>query len=396
MYALGGASGIVLCGREFMNSLDESSLAEIKAAINDEPWLKSMFDVGEKYVRTRDGLPGRVDFKFSGLRHNIDSIKSKSRILILWVDEAEPVSEAAWRKIVPTVREHGSEIWVTWNPEDDDSATHKRFRQNPPANSKVVEMNYTDNPWFPDVLEQERLNDLKNRPEDYEHVWGGGFKVYTEQSYYGSYLAQARADERIGKFPYDPELPVETAWDIGVDDYTAIWFFQQNGKQVRAIDYFEVNGEGAEWIVREALDAKPYEYARHWLPHDVRVREWGGGARRRIDTLRTLGVSPIRVGAALGPVERINASRQLMPLVWFNEATCATGLKRLRNYRRKHNESLDTYLGPLHDENSHGADAFGEYAVNSPLVRRQQRKSDQKSIDYNAPTGASEGDGWRL
>ena len=140
---------MIVCGREYMNSLDDSSMAEVKAAILDEPWLAEHFDLGEKYIRTKDG---RISYAFIGLRHNLDSIKSKAKIHLLWVDEAEPVSETAWQKTVPTVREHESEIWVTWNPERKNSSTHKRFRLNPPKGSKIVELNYRDNPAFPDVL----------------------------------------------------------------------------------------------------------------------------------------------------------------------------------------------------------------------------------------------------
>ncbi|MDW0366767.1 phage terminase large subunit, partial [Mannheimia haemolytica] len=165
--AMRGESGVILCGREFMNSLEESSLEEVKQAIKSEPFLANFFDVGEKYVRTKDG---RISYVFSGLRHNLDSIKSKARILIAWIDEAETVSETAWRKLIPTVRENNSEIWVTWNPENRGSATDTRFRQNPPENSCIIEMSYQDNPWFPDVLEQERLND-KQRLDDATYRW---------------------------------------------------------------------------------------------------------------------------------------------------------------------------------------------------------------------------------
>jgi phage terminase large subunit len=145
MFAEAGMDGVIVCGREFMNSLDDSSLAEVKAAILEEPWLLAKYDVGEKYVRTKDG---RISFAFVGLRHNLDSIKSKAKIRLLWVDEAEPVSETAWAKAIPTVREEGAEIWVTWNPERKKSATHKRFRESPPADSKIVQINWRDNPWF--------------------------------------------------------------------------------------------------------------------------------------------------------------------------------------------------------------------------------------------------------
>jgi phage terminase large subunit len=149
MFAEAGLDGVIVCGREFMNSLDDSSLAEVKAAILEEPWLAAKYDVGEKFVRTKDGL---INFAFIGLRHNLDSIKSKAKIRLLWVDEAEPVSESAWMKAIPTVREEGAEIWVTWNPERKKSATHKRFRKTRRPIPRSCEMNWRDNPWFPSTL----------------------------------------------------------------------------------------------------------------------------------------------------------------------------------------------------------------------------------------------------
>ena len=149
MLAMAGESGVIICGREFMNSLDDSSMAEIKAAIASEPWLAAHYAIGERYIRTRDG---RVEFLFCGLRHNLESLKSKARIRLLWVDEAEEVSESAWQTIIPTVREEDSEIWVTWNPKRRNSATHLRFREAPPDGSRIAEINWRDNPWFPATL----------------------------------------------------------------------------------------------------------------------------------------------------------------------------------------------------------------------------------------------------
>lgn len=105
-------TGVIVCGREYMNSLQDSSFAEVKAAIQSEPWLAAHYEIGEKYIRTTDK---RIEFAFIGLRHNLDSIKSKAKVHLIWVDEAEPVSETAWQKITPTIREEDSEIWVTWN-----------------------------------------------------------------------------------------------------------------------------------------------------------------------------------------------------------------------------------------------------------------------------------------
>lgn len=175
MFAMAGRSGIILCGREYMNSLEDSSMEEVKIAIGDHPWLARHFDIGSKYIRTVDG---RVRYAFTGLRHSLDSIKSKAMILLAWIDEAENVSEVAWRKLLPTVREKDSEVWITWNPEKEHSPTNQRFRISPPPNSKIAEVNYYDNPWFPPELEELRQYDQGRLDlAAYAHIWDGAYLV---------------------------------------------------------------------------------------------------------------------------------------------------------------------------------------------------------------------------
>ncbi|EPB2343016.1 PBSX family phage terminase large subunit [Providencia rettgeri] len=194
MAAMNGQSGVILCAREYMNSLEESSMEEVKQAIRSVPWLNDFYELGEKYIRTKCRS---VNYVFAGLRHNLDSIKSKARILIAWVDEAESVSEIAWTKLAPTVREAGSEIWVTWNPERDGSATDKRFRKNPPDNAVVVEMNYDDNPWFPSVLEDERLNDQARLDSaTYAWIWEGAYLENSDKQVLANkYVVQSFPDD---------------------------------------------------------------------------------------------------------------------------------------------------------------------------------------------------------
>ena len=158
-WGVAGKQGQILCAREHLNSLDESSMEEVKSAIRSVQCLADYYEIGERYIRSKDG---RITYVFAGLRRNLDSIKSKARILLCWVDEAETVTETAWQKLIPTVREDDSEIWVTWNPENKHSATHARFRMTEPEHCKMVEMNWRDNPWFPDVLEQDRKSTRLN------------------------------------------------------------------------------------------------------------------------------------------------------------------------------------------------------------------------------------------
>lgn len=174
MFGKAGIGGIILCGREFMNSLEDSSMEEVKQAIRSERILDAYFDIGEKYIRSIDG---RIEYKFVGLRNNLDSVKSKARILIAWVDEAENVSEVAWQKLIPTVRTEESEIWVTWNPEKNGSPTDLRFRRNRTPDMLIAEMNYPDNPWFPSVLERERQRDrIRLDDATYRWIWEGAYR----------------------------------------------------------------------------------------------------------------------------------------------------------------------------------------------------------------------------
>lgn len=355
--------GVVVCGREFMNSLAESSLAEVKAAIASEPWLAAAYDVGETYVRTKDK---RIEFAFIGLRHNLDSIKSKARIRLLWVDEAEPVSETAWGKAIPTVREEGSEIWVTWNPERKKSATHKRFREDPPEGAKIVELNWRDNPWFPAILNRTRLEDLAKRPDQYEHVWEGDFVTVVDGAYFARSLVEAR--DRITRVAKDPLMSIRAFWDIGGTgakaDACAIWIAQFIGKEVRVLDYYEAVGQPLATHV-QWLRERGWGKAHCFLPHDGstndKVYDVSYESALRSAQFEVTVVPNQGKGAAK---MRIEAARRLFPSIWFNKDTTEAGRDALGWYHEKRSDDdRDVGLGPEHDWSSHGADAFGLMCV---------------------------------
>ncbi|WP_372809483.1 phage terminase large subunit [Litorivivens sp.] len=357
-WAKTGRSGIVLCCRQYMNSLDDSSLEEIKQAIEEEDWLRPHFEIGEKYIRT---TCGRVSYKFSGLDRNINSVKSKSRILLCWVDEAEPVAESAWRTLIPTIRGEDSELWVTWNPEIDGSATDKRFRKTKDPLYKVVELNWRDNPAFPAILERQRQRDLETNPE-YNHIWEGDYKTIVEGAYYADLISAARTAGRICSVPYDPSLPVNTFWDLGMSDQNTIWFHQQVGREHRFIDYYANHGEGFAHYAK-VLKEMPYIYGTHYLPHDAEVRELTTGKHRK-EVLESLGIKPVEVVARIAHInEGIEMTRQVLPMCWFDEEKTAQGVKCLASYRQEYDEAKMTFKArPLHDWASHGADAFRQFA----------------------------------
>lgn len=352
-----GKTGVILCAREHLNSLSDSSMEEIKQAIREVDWLNEYYEIGENYIRTKNG---RVSYSFAGLRRNLDSIKSKSRVLLCWIDEAENVSEEAYRKLIPTVREDDSEIWITWNPESKQSATHKRFRENPPDDAKIVEMNWRDNPYFPKVLDYERVADAKSRPDTYRHIWEGDFLIHVDGAYYGREMRSI--EEQIAAVPYDSNASVITAWDLGIDDSTAIWFAQFVGKEIRIIDHYEASGYDLSHYV-SILSGKGYNYEQHILPHDVKVKELGTG-KSRLEVLGSMGLNNIKVCPMARVEDGIQQVRAMIPRCWFDKEKCENGIESLRQYRREWDDKNKSWRGnPLHDWTSHSADAFRYLAV---------------------------------
>jgi phage terminase large subunit len=269
-----GTSGIILCGRQFMNSLEDSSLEECKRAIEDEPFLKEYYDVGEKYIKSHDG---RISFAFSGLDRNIASIKSKGRLLLCWVDEAEPVTEEAWSTLIPTLREEGTdwnaELWVTWNPKRKNAPVESRFRFTNDGNTKGCVINWRDNPKFPAKLERDRQKDLIERPDQYPHIWEGEYASVIEGAYYAASLTKAKAENRIGRVAADPLMTIRLFADIGGTgakaDNFVFWAAQFIGREIRVINHYEQQGQPLEahlnWMRSQGYMP---DKAQIWLPHD--------------------------------------------------------------------------------------------------------------------------------
>lgn len=385
MWDQAGREGIILCARQFMNSLDDSSLEEVKAAIQSEEWLADHFEIGEKYVRTKSG---RVSYKFSGLDRNINSIKSKARILLCWVDEAEPVTEEAWLKLVPTLREEDSELWVTWNPERKTSATHKRFRESKDPLMKVAEMNWRDNPWFPSILERKRLKDKQDRTDSYEHIWEGDFVTAVAGAYYASGLSAAKEQGRITRVSFDPLMRVRIFCDLGGTgakaDAFSMWPAQFIGKEIRTRDYYEAVGQPLSthisWLRKKGYTP---EVADIWLPHD-------GETNDRIfdvsfeSAFRAAGYDVTVVpnqgkGAAK---MRIEAGRRRFPLIWFDENTTSAGRDALGWYHEKLDEDREIGLGPEHDWSSHGSDAFGLMCISYEEPRQVMAVEEQQDDEW--------------
>lgn len=383
-----------VCIREVQNSIKES----VQQLLLDKIAKLGLSDHFDPY---RDEIRGKGKARgsqiiFRGMQtYNAENIKSLEGYDVAWVEEAQTFSDHSLRLLRPTIRKPGSELWFSWNPRHDTDAVDKMLRgPSRPRDSIVVDVGWQDNPWLPDVLRQEMEDDYAADAEMAEHVWGGGYLLVSEGAYYARQIVQAEKEGRVGHFPYNPALPVKTSWDLGVHDYTAIWFWQDDGFKATVIDFYEATGGGLEQAIANALPEifipppwndewagwdkskalerlgrdVPFRYGDHFLPHDIRVREWGGGARTRVELAIRLGMENIRKGVATNPEDRIEAVRALLPVVRFNHTPrVAQGITRLRRYRRKWNDTLKTYTTPEKDGNDHAADAAGEFAINAEI-----------------------------
>jgi len=227
------------------------------------------------------------------------------------------------------------------------------------------------------LIDDEELADARRAmtPEQYEQEYECSFSAAIIGSYYGKDIAELERQGRLTSVPWERSVPVSTSWDLGIDDATVVWFMQSVGREIRVIDYYEVNNQGLDETAKHVL-SRPYLYDTHYLPHDIEIREIISAKSRR-DTLEGLGLNPIQPGVRNDPVERVNAVRMMLPKCVFDKDKCKRGLEVLKHYRREFDDKRKTFRStPLHDWASHGADAFGEFAVNfnKTLARSTERK----------------------
>jgi hypothetical protein len=212
------------------------------------------------------------------------------------------------------------------------------------------------------VFDAEQIAKLRRDldEEEFAQEMECSFTSPNSGSYFGKWLDAAVADDRVCRVLYDPKLPVYTSWDLGMDDCTAIWFFQRSpAGEWRFLEYHEDNGVGLDTYAK-LLHQKPYVYGKHFLPHDIEVREMTNRGQSRRTYLEGLGVRPITVVPAANPADRIQAARNMFPRAWFDAKGCERGLKMLRAYRRQWNEHMGVWRAePVHDGASHAADSFG-------------------------------------
>ena len=361
-----GAGLHSVCIREIQKDLNQSSKLLIENKLSD-------YRLGEKdgfrIFRDHIETPGDGLIIFKGMNdYNGDSIKSLEGFKRSWWEEAQTASLTSLNLLTPTIRMPGSEKWFSWNPRRAIDPVDQMLRgDDKPTGAHVVEANWRDNPFWTEELEQERLDCLRLQPDQYDHIWEGGYVKVIAGAYYATDLQKAKEDGRISVVAEDPLMEKRVFFDIGGTgakaDAVAIWVAQFIGKQIRVLDYYEAVGQPLSTHVAW-LRKRGYKDASVWLPHDgdtndkvydVSYASALRGAGFTVEVVPNQGK-----GAANA---RIESSRRTFPNVWFNQETTQPGIDALGWYHEKKDDNRNIGLGPEHDWSSHGADAYGLMSI---------------------------------
>lgn len=378
-----------VCIREVQKDLSQSSklLLEDKIAkhgLGEADGYKIFRDVIET---PKDGI-----IIFKGMQdYTAESVKSLENFKRGWWEEAQTASHRSLSLLRPTIRAEDSQLWFSWNPRRKTDAVDLMLRgETLPTGAIVQRANWSDNPWFPQVLEQERLDCLRDNPDQYSHIWEGDYAAVLAGAYYAKQIAAAKAQGRVGRVAADPLMTIRAFFDIGGTgakaDATAIWICQFIGREIRVLDYYEAVGQPLASHINW-LRERGYEKALVVLPHDganhgaIYSASYEGALRSagfKVMTIPNQGQ-----GAA---TTRIEAARRRFPAIWFNEATTKPGIDALGWYHEKRDEARGIGLGPNHDWASHAADAFGLMCVvyQEPSGAIEKYKGQKKSANTGA------------
>lgn len=355
----------ILCTREVQQSIRDS----VHKLLSDQIQtlgLGAFYDIQQKVIRGRNG----TEFVFAGLSdQTAESMKSFEGCDIAWVEEAQAVSDRSWTILTPTIRKEASEIWVTYNPELDTDPTHVRFVENPPPDTINVEMNWRDNPWFNDVLEKERQHAMATLPAaDYQNIWEGKTRPAVSGAVYADEVAKMHDEHRVGVFPYDAFNLAHVVFDLGWNDHMSVIIAQRHISSLRIVDYIEDDHKTLDWYSRQ-LRERDYSWGTVFLPHDGGHGDYKTGktAKQIMEDLRwTVEVLPNQPVA-----DGIRAARMAFGQLSINKPKCERLVECLKRYRRAINGKTNEAGNPVHDEFSHGADAYRYTALAAPMMDNQ-------------------------
>jgi len=367
----------VLCAREFQTSIKDS----VHKLLCDQIFaldIQAHYEITERSIR---GING-TEFIFAGVKNNTNNIKSIEGIDICWVEEAQSVSSNSWNILLPTIRKIDSEIWVSFNPELPTDETWKRWVLQPPENAVVQKINWSDNPYFPEVLDLERRALQGRDIEAYNNVWEGIPRQTVNGAIFAKEVTMADLEGRICNVPYDATKGVNAVFDLGWADFTAVWILQFIGQEIRLIRYFEDSQQTISYYMAK-LQSFGYTYDTIWLPHDAKAKSLGTGKSIE-EIVRATGIK-VQILDRVPVADSINAARTIFNKCYFDRQNTEQGLQCLRHYRYDVDPDTKMFSAkPLHNEYSHGADAFRYIGlmINEPKKAQPQRANQRAQVGW--------------
>jgi len=367
----------VLCAREFQTSIKDS----VHKLLCDQIFaldIQAHYEITERSIR---GING-TEFIFAGVKNNTNNIKSIEGIDICWVEEAQSVSSNSWNILLPTIRKIDSEIWVSFNPELPTDETWKRWVLQPPENAVVQKINWSDNPYFPEVLDLERRALQGRDIEAYNNVWEGIPRQTVNGAIFAKEVTMADLEGRICNVPYDATKGVNAVFDLGWADFTAVWLLQFIGQEIRLIRYFEDSQQTISYYMAK-LQSFGYTYDTIWLPHDAKAKSLGTGKSIE-EIVRATGIK-VQILDRVPVADSINAARTIFNKCYFDRQNTEQGLQCLRHYRYDVDPDTKMFSAkPLHNEYSHGADAFRYIGlmINEPKKAQPQRANQRAQVGW--------------
>lgn len=292
------------------------------------------------------------------------NVKSFEGVDIVWCEEAQAITKKSWDTLIPTIRKEDadadvfkkSEIWISFNPDLDTDETYVRFVANPPPDSVVVQINYSDNKWFPSVLEAERLHAKATMSKvDYENIWEGKCKPAVTGAIYAAEIAEAVEKGRICDVAHDPSLKTHVVFDLGWNDAMSVILVQRHLSTLRVVEYLEGSHKTLDWWSDE-LKQRRHNWGTVWLPHDGANGDFktGKSAKQIMQdfgwTVDIVPKQPVETG--------IRTARMAFGQVYLDKTKASRLVECLKRYRRHIPSNTNEAASPIHDEWSHGADAF--------------------------------------
>lgn len=373
----------IICAREIQKSLADSVHQLLVDKINALGY-NDLYSIQENVIR---GTRRDTTFKFIGLSDvTIQNVKSIEGTDILWVEEAQNVKKRSWQIVLPTLfRTPNSECWASLNPDMDDDETYVRFIVNKPEGSVVVEMNWRDAVacgWFTPEMEKLRQYDLKHSPLDYPNIWDGKPRAVVAGAIYTGEVTDMVRERRFRPMPYDPRLPVHRIWDLGWNDLMTVIMVQKPVPSVlNIVNYLEESHITYIDMVGK-MNGLRYFWGTDWMPHDAENHDPTSGTNAK-KQLQGLGCK-VKIIPRSDPEARIRAARMMWPRIYLDNSKFDTPperpdmnlggghlMERLKRYKRAVPKGTMEPAAPVHDVNSHGADAFGGLAEVVDQIRNE-------------------------